>query len=301
MDCEWGHGLVVDVPEVSVIIPARNVEAFLGEELAALAAQEFDRSWEVVVVDNASTDGTAQLAQSWSDALPGLRVVPCAGLGVNRARNVGVRAARASKLLFCDADDIVGPGWLRAMCDALDTTDVVGGSLLTAELNVGMPGLERIGGTKTRLLKTLDHLPYVAGGNMGFRRTVFDAVDGFDEAFSGGGDEVDFCWRAQYAGFSIAFVPGAVLHYRLRHELRAFARRCYSQRFATARLYAKHLELGRLPQQSAMRKLRVMGWHLFHLGRIDLLLHEATRWDYVRRLAGFAGAVKGYARYHVAV
>jgi GT2 family glycosyltransferase len=292
---------VVDVPEVSVIIPARNAEAFLSEELAALAAQEFDRCWEVVVVDNESTDGTAQLAQRWSDALPALRVVPCAGLGVNRARNAGVRTARAPKLLICDADDVVGPGWLQAMYDALDAADVVGGSLVTAELNAGLPGLARIGGTKTKLLKTLDHLPYAPGGNMGFRRAVFDAVDGFDEAFIGGGDEVDFCWRAQYAGFSIAFVPGSVLHYRLRHELGSFARRCYSQSFATARLYSKHLDLGRLPRQSAMRKLRVMGWHLFHLGRIDLLFHETSRWDYVRRLAGFAGALKGYARYHVAV
>jgi glycosyltransferase involved in cell wall biosynthesis len=288
-------------PDVSVVIPARNAARFLSVALEALSRQVFDGCWEVIVVDNESVDDTPCVAKRWSGLLPELRVVSCVGLGVNRARNVGVRAAVAPKVLVCDADDVVADGWLRAMAEALDSSDIVGGRLVTRDLNAGMPALERIGGSKTKLARTLHHLPYAPGNNMGFLRTVFDAIDGFDENFRGGGDEVDFCWRAQYAGYSIAFVPEAVLHYRMRRTLGSFARQCYGYSLGTARLYAKHLALGQLPRQATMRKLRVMARHLVHLGRIDLLLYEATRWDYARRLARFVGALEGYVRYRVAV
>jgi glycosyltransferase involved in cell wall biosynthesis len=288
-------------PDVSVVIPARNVGRFLGEALEALSRQVIDARWEVIVVDNESVDDTALVAKRLAGLFADLRVVSCIGLGVNRARNVGVRAARAPKVLICDADDVVADGWLYAMTKALESSDIVGGRLVTRDLNADVPALERIGGSKTKLARTLHHLPYAPGGNMGFFRTVFDAIEGFDEDFRGGGDEVDFCWRAQYAGFSIAFVPEAVLHYRMRRKLGSFARQCYGHSVGTARLYAKHLSLGRLPTQTALQKLRVIARHLIHLGRVDLLLHEATRWDYVRRLARFAGALNGYMRFRVAV
>src|SRR5213592_3954280 len=101
---------MMDGPDVSVVIPAHNAEAFLGAELAALAAQEYPGRWEDVVVDNESTDGTVRVAEHWSTAFSDLRVVACGGAGVNRARNAGLRAARAPKILICDADDVVGVG-----------------------------------------------------------------------------------------------------------------------------------------------------------------------------------------------
>jgi glycosyltransferase involved in cell wall biosynthesis len=289
----------MDYPDVSVVIPAHNAEAFLGDELAALATQEFDGRWEVIVVDNESTDGTARVARQWSTLLPELRIVPCPGIGVNRARNVGVRAARAPKVLMCDADDIVGPGWLHLLSEALNSSDVVGGALVTGDMNADIVGADPVGTTRT-MRKALRHLPYAFGGNMGFRREVFDGIEGFDESFARGGDEIDFCWRAQYNGCSISCVPEAVLYRRLRRGLRSFARQVYGQTLGSARLYSTHMELGQLPRQRLPEQLRVLALHLVRLRRVDLLLHGHTRREYVRRLAMLAGAFQGFVRFRVA-
>ncbi len=288
----------MECPDVSVVIPARNAEAYLDGQLEALAAQDYDGEWEVIVADNASTDATADVARRWSGVLPKLRVVPCAAVGVNRARNVGVRATLAPKVLLCDADDVVGTGWLRALSDALDTYDVVGGVLVVGEMNAGIVGADPVGTTRA-MRKALRHLPYAFGGNMGLRRAVFDEISGFDESFTGGGDEVDFCWRAQYEGRTISSVPEAVLYCRLRRDLASHARRVYGQARGSAHLYRKHVTLGRLPPQRPSRQLRGLAAHLVRLGRVDLLLRGDTRRDYVGRMAMLAGALRGFAEFRV--
>ncbi len=78
--------------ELTVVIPCRNAAATLGEQLAALATQEWDGEWEVVVVDNGSDDGTGDLARDWP--LPvSMTVVREERPGINVARNAGVGVA----------------------------------------------------------------------------------------------------------------------------------------------------------------------------------------------------------------
>ena len=83
-------------PELSVIIPARNEESLLPQQLDALAAQRADVAWELIVVDNGSTDGTAAVAANYAERIPGLKVVHEAAPGLCHARDAGVRAAAAS-------------------------------------------------------------------------------------------------------------------------------------------------------------------------------------------------------------
>ena len=107
-------------PVISVIIPARDASATIERQLRAVCAQELDGSFEVLVVDNGSTDDTSEVVTKVSAALPQIRLVR----GPRRpnrsaARNVGAAAAQAPRLAFCDADDIVGEGWLAALTGSI--------------------------------------------------------------------------------------------------------------------------------------------------------------------------------------
>jgi glycosyltransferase involved in cell wall biosynthesis len=288
---------------VSVVIPAHNASGTLDLQIDALARQDFRGSWEVVVVDNASTDHTAQLVANWIDKLACLRVVTCHELGVNRARNAGVRASVGECVLLCDADDIVSTSWVREMNAALATYDLVGGRLDYTRLNRprirgtrGHPSVENLPTTFA------GDLPYAIGANMGFRRSVFDAVAGFDESFArGGADEVDFCWQAQYEGFTIGFARGAVVHYRFKDRLRLLARQHYFYALGHAHLYAKHRALGRLPPQSERQRWSLLYEQVKRLAHVERLVKPEHRWLYVRRAAWFAGSLRGLVQHRVVV
>src|SRR6185369_5094795 len=122
--------------DVSVIIPARNAAKWIGEQLDALSRQTFDGDWEVIVVDNGSTDATATVARSWAGRVARLRVVEAPDQsGANFARNHGVRVARGRLLLFCDADDRASSTWVERMARASERAEFLGGPLDFLALN----------------------------------------------------------------------------------------------------------------------------------------------------------------------
>lgn len=224
-----------DDPAVSVVIPAFNAAGTIGAQLEALTRQVDAPTFEVVVADNRSTDNTADVAETFNGVLD-LRVVPAFEYqGVNCARNAGISAARADCIVLIDADDVVSPRFLGE---------------ITAPLN-GDPHLGIVGGAgdagdgpETDLRICQGHLGYVLGAALAMRREVFDAVGGFDRRFVGGHDEVDFCWRAQHAGYGITVAPDAVFTYVQRSSDRDAFRQYRRYGFTYAQLYAKHRHHG---------------------------------------------------------
>jgi len=101
----------VPEPSATVLLCVRNGAATLAGQLRALAAQDHDAPWELVLVDNGSTDGSAAILQRWADSVPQVRIVDEPVRGLNRSRNAGVAASRSGTILCCDADDEVTPGW----------------------------------------------------------------------------------------------------------------------------------------------------------------------------------------------
>src|SRR5438105_3139918 len=122
-------------PEVSVVMPVLNCPK-IDEQLGALSDQTFSGSWEVIVADNGSTDGTRDRALRWRDRLPGLQVIDAsAQRGEGAARNVGTIAARAARIAYCDADDVVCPEWLEHLVAALDRDPLATGPIDLTRLN----------------------------------------------------------------------------------------------------------------------------------------------------------------------
>ncbi len=122
--------------ELSVVIPARNEASTITAQLDALTAQRWDGTWEIVVVDNGSTDETPAVVSSYADRCTWVRLVRALErAGLNYARNVGIEAARGTAFALCDADDLVAPGWIAAMGDALRIAPLVTGPLELDRLN----------------------------------------------------------------------------------------------------------------------------------------------------------------------
>lgn len=207
---------------LSVIVPAHNAAEVLPDQLDALARQNDDDYWEVIVVDNASTDGTATLARRYAATYPRIRVLDAdSAANVSYARNQGARAARGASLAFVDADDVVGVGWVAAMDAALQSHEFVVGRLEYHRLNPDWAVQVRGAGQH-------DGFFYIDGGppwpltfaaNLGIRKVRHEQVGGFDDALPWGGEDADYGWRLQALGVAPTWVPDVVVHYRLRQQL----------------------------------------------------------------------------------
>jgi GT2 family glycosyltransferase len=209
---------------ISVVIPVRDGMPWIEEQLHALSAQNGIGNWEAVVADNGSADGTRDCVQRWSARDPRVRLVDASARpGAGPARNAGVRAARCSLVAFCDADDVVQPGWLEALREGLADSDLVAGMFDMGSLN-GRPQSHPI----PPATKQLGFLPFGLGANLAVRRDAFEAVGGFRERLAAEdqlelpvGEDVDLCWRMQLAGYRFTSAANAIVAKRDRSSGRA--------------------------------------------------------------------------------
>jgi glycosyltransferase involved in cell wall biosynthesis len=224
-------------PKLTVVIPALNAAGEIAGQLDALAAQDWNEPWEVLVADGGSTDGTQAVVERYRDRLPGLRIVDASGRrGQAHGLNAGVAAARAEAVAFCDADDEVAPGWVAAMGEALARHELVACQSDATKLNESWIEETRDSQAAGELSRTSfpPYAPFAGSGGLGVRRAVHQRLGGFDEGMPAIFD-VEFCLRAHAAGVELVLVPEALLHYRYRSG--------WLTVFRQARLYAEQMAL----------------------------------------------------------
>jgi GT2 family glycosyltransferase len=263
--------------ELSVILPSHNGERTIGTQLEALAQQRWSGEWELVFVDNRSTDGTRALVESYRDRLPSLTVISAEDKGgIPYALNRGIEAARGTSIVICNDDDEVAPGWLAAMGDALREHEVVAGSLEQKRLNqdwmIGVRGRPQSDGLPE--WGFLPYFPFAFGATIGAHRSLHNAIGGFDEDLALAAEDMDYSWRLQLAGSEIRFVPEAVTHYRMRNDLRGLWRQAYNYGVGNVLVYKKHRELGLAPAPHPWRR-GVRAW--LGLGKRLLLAWSKPR------------------------
>lgn len=209
--------------DVSVVLPCYNGGPLLAVQLDAIAAQEFDQPWELVFVDNASTDGSADMARAYQDRIPNLRVIDAsAEKGQPFALNTGIKAAAGSRIILCDADDEVAPGWLRAMAAALSEHPLVASRMDQRKLNPKWLQSDMQWDT----LQKLWYPPYSAhgaGATLGFHKSLFEDIGSFESSLPYLHD-TEFCIQAGKRGVAMHLVTDAVVHYRRRTSLKAHMR-----------------------------------------------------------------------------
>jgi glycosyltransferase involved in cell wall biosynthesis len=208
--------------QLSVIIPCLNAAETIGAQLEALAQQQWQEPWEVIVADNGSTDDSLAIVERYKGRIPNLHVADASGRkGQPYALNVGAMAATGEALAFCDADDEVAPGWLSAMGEALSKHAFVACKIDTEKLNP--PWVYAVLGQHEQMkgLQKNWYPPYLhhgGGGTLGVKRSLHQAIGGFDEALPYLHD-TDYCFRLQLADVKLHFVPNAVAYLRYRHKL----------------------------------------------------------------------------------
>jgi len=198
----------VPAPRASVIVPALNAEATLGATLAGLAAQDLAEDFEVIVVDNGSTDGTAALAEGASLPVRILRKDPGPA---GSARNLGAANAVGEILAFTDADCRPTPGWLREGLAAMGAADLVQGAVRPFHEVAPQPF--------DRTLWVTDDHGLFETASLFVHRGVFERVGGFEDWSTGTdmavpfGEDTWFGWRAKRAGASVRFAERAVVEH----------------------------------------------------------------------------------------
>lgn len=236
-------------PEVSVIIPCYNSAETLGTQLESLATQVGAPTFEVIVVDNASTDHLEEVLQQWVGRLAGLRSIPAPSRqGVSYARNVGIGAARADKLLFCDADDCVSAYWLAHGWENLRTHDLFSGSAINLpdEAFVGsIASIRQALGDEAEFVRVRETQagtshPVLMGGDFGMTRALALQLRGFDESLPLAGEDNDLAIRAQQAGVPVVVSPCSRIAYRTRADPRSVRRVSYRAAKAHALLCARY-------------------------------------------------------------
>lgn len=222
--------------ETSVVVPCRDCAKHLAQQLAALADQDFSGAWEVIVADNASSDGSRLIPARFVDRLQ-LRVVDAQeGTGASYTRNAGARVATGDKLLFVDADDEVAPGYVSAMSAALDSSAFVTSRVDVVTLNPQWSRSAHSPWQQESLYFLSPAFLPAAGPNVGILRGLFQSVGGFPGDFDGTTvEDIAFAWWVQLHGVPLTFVPQAVYRYRHRDSLK----RLYQQ----TRRWGTHLPL----------------------------------------------------------
>lgn len=207
---------VDEQPFISVIIPVWNSPELLAKCLTALAAQSYPRDrFEVVVVDNGSTDSTADVARRYPFAAVLSEPVP----GSYRARNRGLKSARGEYVAFTDADCIPDPEWLAAAAQAArryPSAGVLAGQVdLFRADSSGSAACEKYEyAFEFDQAKNVRHGVCVTANWMSRRATLLQ-FDGFDESVKSGGDW-HLCGRIRAAGHPIVYVP----EMRIAHPIR---------------------------------------------------------------------------------
>ncbi|AFZ31385.1 glycosyl transferase family 2 [Gloeocapsa sp. PCC 7428] len=205
--------------KLSVIIPCFNAADTIAVQLEALAHQSWHEPWEIIVCNNASTDDTVAIIKEYTKQILNLRLIHAlARKGPSYARNMGILAATSDAFAFCDADDEVAPGWVAAMGEALTRYELVAGVLDYTKLNTASPRKNHQRPSGLIYPKHPPYLPFAGSCNLGFQRSLYQAIGGFDESFLYV-EDAEYCWRAQLAGAKIHLEPSAIVYYRFRNSL----------------------------------------------------------------------------------
>lgn len=273
----------------SVIIVNYNGREYLGRCLSSLLGED-RQDYEVILVDNASTDGSAEYVEQ---AFPEVMVIRNeANRGFGQGNNVGTQWARGTYLAFLNPDTVVEPGWLEALIDALEADPQAGlatskillladpGRINTCGNEIHCTGLTlcRGMGMGRNAFANLAEVGAVSGAAFAMRKDVFEALGGFDEAFFLYMEDTDLSWRAGVAGYKCLYVPRSVVH----HD--------YSLRFGPRKTFYQE-------RNRYLLLLKSLRWRTLLVLLPALLLGEVVTWGFVLLREGqrLANKLQAYA------
>ena len=208
-------------PRVSVVVCTYNGSRTIRDCLDGASRLAYP-DYEVIVVDDGSSDATAVIARQYD-----CRLIQTENRGLASARNSGLAAATGDIIAYLDDDAYPDPDWLTYLAATFLRTGYAG----VGGPNIAPPGdgpiaecVARAPGGPVHVLVTDREAEHIPGCNMAFRKSCLDAIGGFDPQFRTAGDDVDVCWRLQERGWKLGFHPAAMVWHHRRNSVRAYWR-----------------------------------------------------------------------------
>ena len=209
-----------EMPNISVIIPAYNVAPFIGETLDSVF-QQTRRDFEVIVVNDGSTDDTAEKLAPYRDRIV---YIEQKNGGVMRARNAGLEASQGAFIAVVDGDDLWEPKFLEILAGMLDADPHLDAAYPNAWF-FGSPNFSgRLHQDVFPVAEPVDfdrvlRRECCVFGSLVFRRAVLDDVGAYDESLNGqGGEDLELWLRMLSRGHRFGFTREPLVHYRWRHN-----------------------------------------------------------------------------------
>jgi glycosyltransferase involved in cell wall biosynthesis len=206
-------------PRVSVAVCSYNGSKTIDETLTALSRLNYP-DYEVIVVDDGSTDTTAAIAHRHRVCL-----VQSENKGLSSARNLAMETATGEIIAYIDDDAYPDPDWLKFLAASFARSDYVGiGGPNIAPPRDGLiaDSVAHAPGGPVHVLLTDEVAEHIPGCNMAYRLDELRSIGGFDPRFRIAGDDVDICWRFQERGWTLGFSSAAVVWHHRRRSIRAY-------------------------------------------------------------------------------
>lgn len=206
-------------PRVSVVVCSYNGSRTIRECLEGLGRLDYP-NYEVIVVNDGSTDTTAAIASQYD-----VRLISTKNRGLSNARNTGIEAATGEIVAYIDDDASPDPHWLTYLAVAFQNSSHAG---------IGGPNIAPAGdghtahcvahapGNPVHILLSDQEAEHIPGCNMAFRKACLQEIGGFDPNLRVAGDDVDLCWRLQQRGWTLGFSPAAMVWHHRRNSVRAY-------------------------------------------------------------------------------
>ena len=223
-------GFAVDAVPVSIIIPTFNGAARIAKCLEAILNLRTNREVEIVVVDDGSTDATAEVVRSYS----GVRLITQTNSGPAAARNRGALEARSRILIFTDDDCVPAPDWLEAMLEPFSDPDVVGakGAYRTHQRSLVARFVQIEYEDRYRIMAAVKDIDFIDTYSAAFVRDRFLEMNGFDTSFPVAcAEDIELSYRMSARGWKMRFAPAAVVYHTHPDSLWRYLKKKYKFAF----------------------------------------------------------------------
>ncbi|RLI96894.1 MAG: glycosyl transferase family 2 [Candidatus Aenigmatarchaeota archaeon] len=225
---------------ISVIIPAYNSEPTIAECIKSLLDQSYHKPYEIIVVDDGSSDGTAKIARKFRN----VKVVRQKNGGPAKARNTGAKKANGNILLFTDADCVAEKNWIEEMVSPLDRKKgIIGvqGRYKTRQRGMVPRFVQMEIEQRYDRMEKAKYIDFVGSYSAAYYAKEFLDFGGFDESFpAASGEDPDLSFRLAKKGYKMVYNPNAVIYHKHPDSLGKYLKTRYYRGYWGRLLYKKH-------------------------------------------------------------
>ena len=225
--------------KVSVVIPAYNAEKSIGKCVQSVLKQEFGESFEVIVVDDGSSDKTTAVVSGFKE----VKLIKQRNKGPASARNAGVESAKGKIIVFVDSDCVAEKTWLREMVLPLRDGNVAGvqGIYRSNQKEVMARMVQLEIEERYEKMRKEKYIDFVGSYSAAYRKDVFNEAGGFDTTFpTASGEDTDLSFKVNGLGHKMVLNPNAVVFHTHPTTLGKYLKTKFKRSYWRTLIYRKH-------------------------------------------------------------